>query len=119
MAHRLTFRLGTGCAALLFAATSGVTGMQMHPLSAHPEPEAVLAMEMGLDAPMAQMPAGHMADGAYWQSEPDTFDFHDDKLYLFWGDHAKDPFVADWELNIERANASWVPRRPGCRARAW
>lgn len=48
-----------------------------------------------------------MADGAYWQSEPDTFDFHDDKLFLFWGDHAKEPFVADWETNIERANASW------------
>jgi len=52
-----------------------------------------------------------MADGVYWQSEPDTFAIHDDKLYLFWGDHAKEPFVADWDTNIARADASWDSKK--------
>jgi hypothetical protein len=60
MARRKAFKLCSGCAALVFTATSGVTGMQMHPLSAHPESEAILAMEMGLGSqPMASMPATH------------------------------------------------------------
>lgn len=47
MAHRRIFKLCTGCAAFVFTATSGLTGMQMHPLSAHPESEDLIAMEMG------------------------------------------------------------------------
>lgn len=76
MAHRKVFKLCAGGATVVFTVTSGLTGMEMHPLSAHPESEVILAMEMGIDSQsMASMPAGHSAHhaghhGAHQHSMP-------------------------------------------------
>lgn len=72
MAQRRFFKLCAGGAAVLFTATSGFTGMQMHPLTAHPESENVLAMEVGIVShPTGQMPAAHRGHhGAHPHSLP-------------------------------------------------
>lgn len=72
MARGRVFKLCAGCAAVIFTATSGFTGMQMHPLAAHPESENVLAMEMGMGSrSMGQMPAAHAGHhGAHQHSLP-------------------------------------------------
>jgi hypothetical protein len=61
MQRRPTFRLATGCAAFAFAVTAGMTGMQMHPLSAHPESDDVLAMQMGTDMHRMSGMSEHLA----------------------------------------------------------
>lgn len=61
-AHGRAFKLCAACASLVFVATGGLTGMQMHPLSPHPESHDLFTMEMGADAPsMVAMLAGHWA----------------------------------------------------------
>jgi hypothetical protein len=60
MRRPLTFRLGTALAAFVFAATSGITGMEAHPLSAHgPHASGLIALDLGV-AP--EQSAGSHAD---------------------------------------------------------
>ena len=48
MRRSVTSRLGAAAAALVFAATSGVTSMEAHPLSGHgPHATEILALELG------------------------------------------------------------------------
>jgi hypothetical protein len=58
MLRTVTFRLAAAFAAVVFAVTSGVTGMEAHPLSAHgPHAAEMIALELGGAGQPAQ--AGH------------------------------------------------------------
>jgi len=66
----LRFRLSTACAATVFAATGGVTGMQTHPLSMHgAHTESMIALELQgpsvhSDTDQAGQHTGHSQHGS-------------------------------------------------------
>lgn len=57
--------------------------------------------------------AAAMADGLYWQIDPEVFIVEDGRVFLFKDEGARDVFTGDTSGSIERADTNWARLEAG------